>query len=192
MIEAAENSIIAEITTALTVNGKSLVRKIDTLPGTLNNELLKTMIATAPAVYIVWNGGRDKNSSDELTVETTWGIYILADSFNGAKAAMVGDKRKAGAYQIMSLILPQLHGHNIPDVGKMKFKKAENLFSVNVDKRGAIIYALTFITPNLSLPYDADGSILAAMNDFITYDQKYDLAKDPDVSVAEDKVTLPQ
>lgn len=180
MINTVEQHLIALVKDTL----PNKLKKVDALPGNLNEELIKVISAASPAVYIAYLGGRKGNSKQQ---DAIWALYTVTSAGDQAKRR-AGDARVLGAYDMLDILLPAFHEHVIPDIGTVTFERVQNLFSVSLNKKGVTVYAATFRVP-LSLEYTADET---ALNEFITYHAEHSMAPGDDEPAAVDIVTLPQ
>ena len=183
MINEIEADLIALVNE--TMPGK--LKKVAALPGQLNEALLKIIMAASPAVYFSYLGG---SASKRYEQNGIWAMYLVtADGDINARRG--GDKRVIGAYDLIEFLLPVVNEHqirNVTDVGFMKFKQLQNLFTTGLDKQGVTIYAATF---ELSMPleYQADVN---SLSDFITYSADHSMAPGNDEPAAQDQVILLQ
>ena len=183
-ITVTEDAIIAAGNAAL--QGK--VREMEALPGRMSLRVLQTIAALAPAVYVAYLGGRTRGAAqDGVSHAAVFAVYIVVDHAD-SKTRGRGDARQIGAYDILNVLLPMLNNFTIKDVGTMQFKGIENLFSVELDKQGVLIYAATFEVP-MSFEYLADET---ALSGFITYSAIHAISPDPDVPTSQDQITLDQ
>lgn len=150
------------------------LKRVDVLPNALNLGLLKSMIATAPAVYFAFLGGRKgQTDSEGATINGRFSAYIITRHVGNDEARRRGDATTIGAYDIIGQLIPQLHDSVVPDVGRLVLENVQNLFSMQLEETfKAALYALTFEVPNMPFPYQAD---LASMADFATFDAQYDI-----------------
>lgn len=169
-ISAVEDHI-TDLTTTLFGNA---LRKVDTLPNALNLSLLKSMISTAPAVYVAFLGGRAGQIDTEgATINARFDVYIITRHVGSDSARRRGDSTTIGAYDIIGRLIPQLHDSVVDDVGRLELKNVQNLFSMQLEQTfKAAMYALTFEVPNMSFAYEAD---LSALADFETFNADYDI-----------------
>lgn len=184
MIARIEANLI-EVTRQLF--GRTL-RTVDSLPGPLNLDVLKDMLAHAPAVYYAFLGGT--RGDVDGYIDGRFDAFICTRHVN-RDSRRLGDQTQIGAYDIIARLLPILDGHIIHDVGRFRLTRVTNLFSLTLDKQmGAALYGISLQLPNM--PF-IDDDLQATLNDFITFHADYerDLATDGE-PVATDNLTLPQ
>jgi phage gp37-like protein len=184
-IATAEDAIIAICDAAL----QAKVRPMESLPGVLTMDVLRTIAARTPAVYVCYLGGRaGVQVTDSAQHQALFAVYVITDHASGNVDRRRGDARQIGAYDILAILVPVLNDHTVPGVGSLNFQRIENLFSVDLDKKGVSIYAATFELP-MSFSYQLDETTL---DDFITYDATHSISADVDVPASQDVVTLDQ
>ena len=180
MLTAIENNLISTIKTEF----NNTLRAVESVPGPLNESLIKALLTSAPAIYIAFLGGRNANKH---AWETTWACYVVTAQGDQKKRRQ-GEARVIGAYNIIDQLIPLLDGHSIDDAGTFDFQRAQNLFTVSLDKKGISVYAATF-TLVLDKSYQANTD---AINDFITFNADHSLVPGNDEPAAIDNVTLEQ
>jgi len=180
LIKTIEDNLIALVKSTL----PNKLKEVKSLPGALNKELLKILMAASPAVYFAFLGG-PRGRGDEI--DGIWAMYMVT-ALGDEVQRRVGDARVMGAYDLIDILLPVVHEHNIPDVGSLKFKQVQNLFSTGLDKEGVTLYAATFSLP-MPIEYQAD---LTQLDDFITYSADHSMAPGNDEPAAQDLVILDQ
>ena len=180
MIKAIEDALIALINTTL----PNVLRLVKSVPGQLDEQILKTMFASAPAVYVAFLNGR---ASDNRSWDATFAVYAVTGS--GAQdQRRGGDARVIGAYDIVQALLPAINYHTVPDVGTLKFERVQNLFNLALDKQGLTVYAMTF-NINMGMDYAINTN---ALNAFVTYHAEHSLVPGNNEPAAIDNVTLEQ
>ncbi|WP_314188556.1 DUF1834 family protein [Yersinia massiliensis] len=137
---AVSSSVTSEISDALLAGirqlfGKTL-RKVDTHPGQWSDVAVKTIINTAPAVYVAWLGGRP--GTIRQTMVSTWGIFISAQVLNGRTSD------QPGIYQIVERLTAWLHGRRLDPAGRFVLTQAGNLWSDIQSAGGVAVYGLYF------------------------------------------------
>lgn len=169
-IEAVEDFVIDK-TKAMFGNK---LRVVDVLPSALNLGLLKQIIPTAPAVYVTFLGGRPSNKADTdgPRINARFDVYIITRHVGNDQARRRGDSTTLGAYQIMRMLVPQLHEDVVDDVGQLMLANVQNLFSLQPEEAfKAAMYAVTFEVPGLAFPFEVD---MAVLDDFETFAADYD------------------
>jgi len=167
-IEAVEDAMLATITTQL---GNKL-RKVDTLPGPLDVDLLTRLAASSPGAYVSFLGGRNKKTDKIAMVDGVFALYVLVNHAGGHRAKQRGAANVIGAYDILNALIPHLNHLDITDVGVLRFQQVQNLFKVDLDKKGVMVYAATFLLPNLVFEF-VDDTVL---DDFETFNADIDMA----------------
>lgn len=152
--------------------------RIDTLPSALNLGLLKKLIPAGNAVYFAFLGG-PVSDQGEAYVDGRFDAYIIVRHVGDSDARRRGDVTTVGAYEVARRLVTQLHGSIVPDIGRIKAKRINNLFSIQLEESfKAALYAITFEVPNMPFVFEAD---LASLDDFISFDAQYDI---PDFETA--------
>jgi len=180
MLTQVENNLITTIKEAF----NNTLRAVESLPGALTLTMIKTMLTSSPAVYVSFLGGRNLG---QHSWETTWACYAVTRQGDQQKRRQ-GEARVIGAYNIIDQLIPLIDNHLIAEVGTFSFQRAQNLFTVPLDKQGVTVYAATF-TIMLEKSYQADTS---AMNDFATFNADHSLVPGADEPAAVDNLTLEQ
>lgn len=146
--------------------------RLDTLPSALNVGLLKKLIPAGNAVYFTFLGG-PVSDVDGARVNGRFDAYVIVRHVGDAESRRRGDTTTIGAYEIVSRLVKQLHDSVVTDIGAIKVKRINNLFSIQLEEAyKAALYAVTFEVPDMPFLYEAD---LDAMDDFITFDAQHDI-----------------
>lgn len=184
-----EDYLIGELDQALRdSSGEPLVRQVAPLPGPWSMETLRQVLDRAPAVYLLWLGGRGQGGN-QLAVDARWGVYAIANHASGADRRRRGDAQQIGAYEMLERAAPRLHGLDVPDRGGVVVDRLESLVNDATFQLGASVYQATVTIPNLVLPL---GATEADFDDFATFHATYDLDTTQDAEPeAEDDVTMP-
>jgi len=182
-ITTTEDAIISRIKQLF---GNKL-RAVDSLPGELNEEILKEILIQAPAVYVAFTGGTPGNI-DDANIEARWVVFPVTGHASGQKARRHGDAVQIGANEITCRLTAGLHNHVVPDTGTLKLRNISIIFSGALDRQGCTIYGLTF---GLPMQFE-DADLLAGLDDFITFHADYDLAQKDGQVEAADNATLEQ
>lgn len=164
-----ENSLIAEAEACL----GNKVRTVDSLPGDWDDAMLTRLAGFVPAVYIAFNGGERQAGAGqvEARIDGRWSVIVVTGHASGQAARRRGDGMQAGAYELLNILVPRLHGHVVPEVGTLSFVSIINLYSGSVDSQGLAVYVATFAVPMcLGLPADA-----SALEDFETFAPQLDV-----------------
>ncbi|MBL1321512.1 MAG: DUF1834 family protein [Methylophaga sp.] len=158
-----------------------IIKTVDTLPGRLDDAMLKRFLLVQPAIYFAFIGGRGNGQSHDVRLDVNWVAYVITGMNDSAHVP--------GPDDIINVLAPLIHGHTITDVGTLFCTRIDNLFSIGKDKSGARVHALTFSMPNFSFDYSPD---YGALNDFITYHAEHSMTAGDDEPLAIDELTLPQ
>lgn len=158
-----------------------LLKKVDKLPGQLNDAILTRFLVQQPAVYFAFIGGRGKGDTNSARINASWGCYVITDVQQNQHSVSVD--------QILDALVPLIHGHTIKGVGTFTCTAINNLFSKKFDEKGAQVHAITFTLPNLSFDYTPD---MSALSNFVTYHAEHSLAEGSDEPEAIDHITLEQ
>lgn len=172
-ISTTQDAIIAHIAGLLA--GKC--RFVESHPGNWSEATVRTIVSTAPSVYVAWLGAKPGDWVDSLV--NHWGVFIVAQTLN----ARVGEP--VGAYQMVEVILRGFGFDQVQNVGKMTLTAAKNLWTDTRASNGCIVYALYFDNPadlaDYSLPLD--------IGDYLRHFQKFDTGHDG-APMAEAHITL--
>ena len=178
-ILASEDAVIAQVKALL----GNKVKAVDSLPGDFDEDTLKRMLILTPGVFVLWTGGGAKAvGGASPSLDGQWVLYIVTAHASGQAARRRGDAQQAGAYELIEVLLPGLHGFNLADDGSLTFVRVENLFNGRVDKRGVAVYAITF-QQMMTLPAVPDPSLLTP---FETFDAQWDVPPHSSASEHED------
>jgi len=139
-ILVVEDSVLAQLRTLL----GNKVRQVDSLPGDWDDEMLRRFLKLVPGVLLAFAGGTQSTSAGaaEARLQSRWIVYVLTGHPTEA-ARRRGDAQQLGAYQLVQLLLPWLHGLQVPDVGSMHLVDVQNLFTGTVERQGLTVYAIT-------------------------------------------------
>lgn len=173
---AIEDNLIATIKSIVT----DKVRTVDSLPGDWDDETLKRLLRLMPGVFVVFAGGApERAGGTSAQLNSVWLVYAATAHASGEAARRRGDARQVGAYELLELLVPRLHGHTVPNEGTLSFARIENLYTGAIDKQGVAVYAATFNMP-IALPSNLDPALLDA---FERFEAQYDIP--PHESAAE-------
>lgn len=168
-ILTAENLIIARIRALLGAK----VRAVDSLPGDWDDDTLKRLLRLLPGVFVAWAGGQAQAQGGySAALAGRWAVYVATGHASGEHARRAGDAQQVGAYELIEVLLPGLHGYDVGEVGTLTLIGVENLYTGTIDRQGIAVYALTFA---LGMNFDAepDPALLAP---FQTFAAQYDVA----------------
>lgn len=182
VLTTVEDNLLAKIKALF---GNKL-KVVDSLPGDLDENLIKQMLIQAPGVYLAFTGGPRRRTEYESSIDGRWVVFAITGHASGEKARRRGDKVMIGAYQIISLIAASLDGYVVDEVGTMDLVKVDPIFNGTLNGMGCTIYGAIFSLPMTFTP-ELDP---AALDDFLTFDASYDFAPKDGIIDAEDKVTL--
>lgn len=157
------------------------LKTVATLPGRLDEAMLKRFLITQPAIYFAFIGGRGNGQSHDVRIDANFVAYVIT-GFNDSPHVI-------GPDDIINVLAPLIHGHTLDDVGTLLCTGIDNLFTIGKDKSGARVHAVTFSLPNFSFDYTPD---YGALNDFIRYHAEHSMAAGDDEPTAIDNLTLPQ
>ena len=181
MIATLEDAVIAVIKNTLTNH----VRSVDSLPGPWSLDLLRRMFQEAPAVYITWLGGSARAVSSPL-INSRLDVLSVTRNARGEKARRRGDGNTIGAYDILQMIIPQLHNYSVDDVGALELSGVRNVFDNATFEVGATVYAASFTVPVDFTP--AAGIVdPSTLDDFLTYHESHEVGDVTD----EQQIDLP-
>lgn len=176
LIAKIEDQIIAECRAALTVNGRLLVRDIDTIPGALSAAILQRLIQRAPGCYVAFIDGQSDNVNS-ASFSPRFDVIAVTGHKGGEQPRRRGDQTQIGAYQILEYIIPGVHNCRVADVGALYFRGIHNLFSEATFDLGATVYYARFQVPSVRLE-PALGAGRAADEAFITFSAEHDIDSD--------------
>lgn len=180
MIKTIEDSLIALVNIKL----PNVLRVVKSVPGPINEQILKAMFASVPAVYVAFLGGRNK---DAYTWNASFAVYAVTGQ-GDQDQRRAGDARVIGAYDIVQTLIPAINNYTVADVGTLNFERVLPLFNLAMDKQGLTVYAMTF-NIDLSMEYAINTD---ALNAFVTYHAEHSLVPGNDEPAAIDNVTLEQ
>ena len=161
IVTQVEDSLITRIKQLF---GNTL-RMVDSLPGDLNEALLKQIIITAPGVYLLFTGGQRRKTENSSDIDGKWVIFAITGHASGQAARRRGDAIMIGAYQIISIICGNLDGFVIDTVGTLELAGVQNLFNGAIERQGCSLYAATFTLPMTFAP----GVNPALLENFVTF-----------------------
>lgn len=174
LIAKIEDKIIAECRMALTVNGRLLVREIDTIPGAMSADILQRLIQRSPGCYVAFIDGRASNLHS-AAFSPRFDVIAVTQHAGGEKPRRRGDKTQIGAYKILEYIIPGVNNSQVKDVGNLQFDGVFNLFNNATFDLGATVYYARFVAHNVRL---ASGAVDQADQAFITFAADHDINAD--------------
>jgi len=148
-----EDAIIAAARAVLGTH----VRDVESLPGEWDDEMLKRLLRAVPGCFVAFAGGPRNVAAGGVTaaIDGRWVVYTVTGHASGEAARRRGDSRQVGAYELLGLLAPHLHGLVVAGVGTLQLVDLQNVYSGTVDRQGLAVYALTFGIPmTLDLPVD--------------------------------------
>jgi len=166
-----EDAIIARAIEALTVDGKRLVRVVESLPGDWDDEMLRRLLRAVPGVFVAFAGGPAQPGAT-AEVKGRWVVYVVTGHASGEAARRRGDAQEAGAYLLTCLLVQALHDWAPDrDTNALALSDLSNLYTGSIDKQGVAVYAITFEAPlcfGVTQPPN--------LGDFATFVANYDVA----------------
>ena len=180
IIAAIEDALLAEIGAAL----GSAVRKTGSLPGGWTLDALQRALQFAPGAYVAFQGA--KPGAGQGHHDGRFTVYAVSKGASESDRRR-GNARVIGAYDMLERLLPRLSVLTVPDIGSIRIAGVENLFRDAMFELGGTVYGINLELPNMPFEYVAD---LASLDDFVTFDARYDLDTTQDGEpLAEDTVT---
>jgi phage gp37-like protein len=169
MIGTTEDNLIALVKAEF----GSKLRLVDSLPGDWSDDMLKSLIISAPAVYLAFLGGPKITNSDTIVgIDSRWSFFAITAHASGQKARRRGDSLQIGAYEIISRLIPVVHNHTVPDIGTITLVSIDDLFNGNIDSKGVSLWAALFTMPM----YFDPSTNLGSLDDFETFHADWDIA----------------
>jgi phage gp37-like protein len=140
-----EDFIIAATEQAL----GSRVRGVQSVPGDWDDEMLKRFAAFVPGAFVSFGGGSRITASGEpeARISGRWSVMVCTAHASGEAARRRGDALQAGCYELLTDLVPALHGLVVPSVGTLDLIDVVNLFTGTVLNQGLAVYALVFGLP---------------------------------------------
>jgi phage gp37-like protein len=161
MIAAAEDAIVARIKK---IAGDGL-RACESLPANFDVAEVHARARLAPAVYVSFLGGEPLAEND-LVLDARFAVFVLTGGGNELQRRRgAAPAQGSGAYALMMLILPLLHGHTLKDIGTLTCTAVDNLYSDALDQLGVSLYSATFKVPVvLDASDDPEGDLAAFLH----------------------------
>lgn len=180
--------MLAELEQALHTRVQTLlgatVKTVDALPGRWDIEALRSLIPRCPAVFTLWTGGSQLNTSGP-SPETEWILYLVTNHQQGQAARRVGDVRAIGAWTLVERLYTGFHGWFSGVGGSVEVLKVDNLWTPEIEEQGVALYALT-----LKIPITLDP--LEIEDVFSSLNVSYDIAPSDERLDAEDLISPEQ
>ena len=180
------------------------VKAVESLPGPWDEETLKRALRLVPGIYVLFAGCAPDRPGGETTIpKWTWVVYVATGHASGEAARRRGDSQQVGAYELLEVLVPRLHGHTVPGHGTLALVRIENLFRADAERQGVTVYAVT-LEMVMGFWLEADPATLDPFETFHGYvdipphetppEHRKWLAGDQAESrpEAEDNVSLPQ
>lgn len=174
-IAAVEDYLVAQTRALLGTK----VRGVATLPGDWDDEMLKRFAQAVPGVLFSFAGGerREAGGGLEASIDARWAAYVCTGHPTEA-ARRRGDALQVGAYTLVELLAPFLHGLCVPGAGTVRLVSVANLFTGTIERQALTVYALVLSLPLTFEAVPAD----AVLAPFETFDVQYDI---PPITPAE-------
>lgn len=152
IITAVEDDLLAALTARLA--GAKV--RVESLPGDWDDDMLKRLLPLAPCVLVSFGGGAPARIGElEPTIDGQWSVYAVTSHPSGQAARRRGNAQALGAYDLIArLVVPALHGHDVPDAGPAHLVRVDNLFTGSIERQGLAVYAATFRVP---MPFSVLG-----------------------------------
>lgn len=167
-LAAIETHLLALMRGAVTNH----VRLCESLPGVWTEKTFKQVLRVVPAVYLAWDGGpAQRSAGDAVSIESRWFVYVVTSHASGERARRHGDATAIGAYELLELLVPLLHGQVVPDAGAIAITGIDNVFSDDADAVAVAVYAIGFAMP-LGFVFAPE---LATLSPFATFDVSWDV-----------------
>lgn len=162
MITAA---IEKELIAGLKAFFKTGLKAVTPLGGAWNENTIKYIIKTSPAIYVAYVGARRSRLPNCVTA--TWALFISAKTLNA-------QQDRTSAYRIKDALIAYLHRRKLPSAaGGFEYTQDANLYSETQANNGLVVYGVYFEVPQ-PLPHSAES---ADIGDFATYCHRF--ATDP-------------
>ena len=156
--------MIADVETALLTRVKGVlgrtVREVASHPGHWDDEAVRQVTRTPPAVYTAWLGLRPGRFDGEVV--NRWALFVAAPVTNAQRSDQIG------AYQITERLIAGLHGTSLSPGGLFSLAEAKNLWNETQSGTGVAIYGLYFDSPGLIDDMDEVGE-----NDLPDFERHY-------------------
>jgi phage gp37-like protein len=139
----------------------SRVRGVQGVPGDWDDEMLKRFANFVPGAYVAFAGGSRITASGEpeARIAGRWSVMVCTAHASGESARRRGDALQPGCYELMTVLVPALHGLVVPGVGALDLLDVVNLFTGTVLNQGLAVYALVFALPmTFELPPVDEGT----------------------------------
>lgn len=180
--------MLAEIEDAMIERCKRVlgkhVKAVEDLPNGWTEQSLEAAFRNVPGVYVAWSGGQGGQSKSAL-LNGRYAVYFVTGHASGERARRRGEKGAVGAYELIELVVPALHGLSIDDVGTLRLERVDNLNSDFFDKKGVAVYGAVYALDKMPFKAPLDGSALA---DFAIFHANHQVPDGPDTETHQ---TLP-
>lgn len=169
MIAQIEDALLALVADVL---GNTL-KETGTLPGGWTHDTLQRALQFAPGVYVGFIG-MVPGVNDRLH-----GRFTLYAVTKGPKDQhrRRGTPREIGAYEIIERLLSRLTDFTVEGAGRAEVRSVDNLFRDAMFDLGGTVYGIQLQFQNLCYADKVDPTTL---DDFITFDARYDVDTDQD------------
>lgn len=158
---AIQNDLMTLIVQAF---GKTL-KKVDTLPGAWTENTVKTVVMTAPAVYVAWLGSRRDRRPN--VVMSSWALFTSASTLSANRRDAIG------AHDINDRLVGLLDGCRLPSAcAGAEFTQAANLYTDTSARTGVVVCGLYFDIPHVMPNHVTEGDI----GEFETYFHQWPVA----------------
>lgn len=165
MIATIEDALLALISEVL----GNTIRESGTLPGGWTHDTLQRALQSAPGVYVGFIGMTPGINADRMHARFT--VYAVT---KGPKDLLRrrGTEREIGAYEIVERLLARLTDFAMPEVGRAEVRGVDNLFRDAMFDLGGTVYGIQLQFQDICF---ADLVDPATLDDFITFDARYDV-----------------
>ena len=147
------------------------VRGVETIPGDWDDDMLKRFLQGVPGVFVAFTGCEALDAGGtEARIDARFAVYACT-GHPTELARRRGDAMQVGAYQMLDLLVPLLHGLVVPDVGSLRLASVQNLFTGSIERQALTVYALVLSVP-MTFEQLAAEDVLAP---FLTFDGRIDV-----------------
>lgn len=137
MIADVEQALLARIRQVL----GNTVREVASHPGHWDDEAVRLVTRTPPAVYVAWLGLKEGRFDGEVV--SRWALFVAARVLNAQRGDQVG------TYQITEQLIAGLQGQSLAPGGLFRLAEVRNLWRETQSNSGVAIYGLYFESPGM-------------------------------------------
>lgn len=127
---------------------RNTVKEVGSLPAEFSTDMFRTIALRLPGVYWVFGmGATSAAAANTAMIDGRWACVIVTQHARGDKERRIGDATGPGAFDLIDILVPALHGYDVSDAGSLVLIDTQNLYEGEFEKQKIAVYVLVFELP---------------------------------------------